>query len=88
MQDLKKVYKANTKEMAEESLVALDEKWSKKYPIVIKSWIDNWDRLSAYFSYTEPIRKLIYTTNIIEGYHRQLRKVTKIKAFSQTIWHF
>ncbi len=80
MEDLKKVYKANTKEMAEESLVVLDEKWSKKYPIVIKSWLDNWDRLSAYFSYTDPIRKLMYTTNFIEGYHRQLRKVTKNKG--------
>lgn len=78
--DLKKVYKASTKEMAEQALVELEGKWGKKYPIVLKSWTDNWDKLSAYFSYTQPIRRLIYTTNIIEGYHRQLRKVTKNKG--------
>lgn len=80
MTDLKKVYKAPTKEMAEQALMELEEKWVKKYPIVIKSWRDNWDRLSTYFSYSEPIRRVIYTTNIIEGYHRQLRKVTKNKG--------
>lgn len=80
MKDLKKVYKASTKEMAEQALVELDATWGKKYPVVLKSWLDNWDKLSTYFSYTPPIRRLIYTTNIIEGYHRQLRKVTKNKG--------
>ncbi len=80
MADLKKVYKAPTKEMAEQALTELEKKWGKKYPIVIKSWRDNWDRLSTYFSYSEPIRRVIYTTNSIEGYHRQLRKVTKNKG--------
>ena len=47
---------------------------------VIKSWSDNWDRLSEFFQYSEPIRKLIYTTNTVEGYHRQIRKVTKNKG--------
>ena len=80
MGDLKKVYKASTKKLAEEELMKLDEKWGKKYPIVIKSWVDNWEKLSTYFSYTPSIRRLIYTTNLIEGYHRQLRKVTKNKG--------
>lgn len=50
------------------------------YPIVIKSWRDNWERLTEYFQYTPAIRKLIYTTNTVEGYHRQVRKVTKNKG--------
>ena len=80
MADLKKVYKALTKDMAEQALEDLDKKWGKKYPLVLKSWRDNWERLGTYFSYTAPIRKIIYTTNIIEGYHRQLKKVTKNKG--------
>lgn len=80
MFDLKKVYRAETKELAEEELLNLDEKWRKKYPIVIDSWQNNWDKLSTYFQYTKEIRKLIYTTNPIEGYHRQVRKVTKTKG--------
>lgn len=51
-----------------------------QYPIVIKSWRDKWDNLSRYFQYTEPIRRIIYTTNIVEGYHRQVRKITKTKG--------
>jgi putative transposase len=83
MGDLKKVYKAATKELAESELLNLEEKWAKKYPVVTNSWLKNWDKLSTYFQYTEPIRRLIYTTNPIEGYHRQIRKVTKTKgAFS------
>ena len=50
------------------------------YPIVIKSWRDNWDRLTAYFQYSQHIRRIIYTTNTVEGYHRQFRKVTKNKG--------
>ena len=80
MKDLKKVYRAISKEMAETELLKLEEKWGKKYPIVIESWQKNWDKLSTYFQYTEPIKKLIYTTNPIEGYHRQIRKVTKTKG--------
>lgn len=80
MKDLKLVYQANTKDQAEEALLDLEDKWGKKYPIVIQSWNDNWDRLSAYFEYTAPIRKLIYTTNAVEGFHRQVRKVTKTKG--------
>jgi transposase-like protein len=80
MKDLKLVYRASTKELAETELENLEEKWGGKYPIVIESWKRNWDKLSTYFQYTEPIRKIIYTTNPIEGYHRQVRKVTKTKG--------
>lgn len=78
--DLKSVYQATTKTQAEQNLVMLAKKWENKYPIVIKSWQSNWEKLSTYFAYTAPIRKLIYTTNAIEGYHRQIRKVTKNKS--------
>ena len=78
--DLKLIYKANTKEFAEEKLLDLEEKWGKKYPLVIKSWNNNWHNLSAYFKYPEEIRKLIYTTNAVEGFHRQVRKITKTKG--------
>jgi len=86
MQDLKPVYKAIDKATAELELEKLADKWQKKYPIVIESWQRNWEKLSPYFKYPEAIRKLIYTTNTIEGYHRQIRKVTKTKgAFTSDI---
>lgn len=80
MKDLKLVYGAQTKEQAELQLDKLEEKWGEDYPIVIKSWRDNWERLSEFFQFTPAIRKLIYTTNTVEGYHRQIRKVTKNKG--------
>ncbi len=80
MKDLKLVYKAVNKDMAEEHLLNLEEKWGKKYPVVIASWQNNWEKLSTYFAYDEQIRKLIYTTNAVEGFHRQVRKVTKSKG--------
>ena len=80
MKELKEVYRADTKELAEMALLNLSEKWGKKYPIVIQSWESNWEKLTTYFQYTAPIRKLIYTTNAVEGYHRQIRKVTKTKG--------
>jgi transposase-like protein len=80
MDDLKLVYKANNKEFAEEKLLELEEKWGKKYPLVIKSWNNNWHNLSGYFKYPPEIRKMIYTTNAVEGLHRQIRKVTKTKG--------
>lgn len=80
MEDLKLVYKAETKELAENNLLELEGKWEKKYPIVIKSWNDNWEHLSTYFMYNKLIRKIIYTTNIIEGMHRIMRKFTKTKG--------
>lgn len=80
MKDLKLVYGAPTKEQAELQLDKLEEKWGDDYPIVIKSWRDNWERLSEFFQFTPAIRRLIYTTNTVEGYHRQIRKVTKNKG--------
>lgn len=80
LRDLKKVYRAPTKEHATHQLDLFEEKWGKKYPPVIASWRRNWDLLTQYFKYPEDIRRVIYTTNIVEGYHRQLRKVTKSKG--------
>lgn len=80
MADLKTVYKANTKDLAEYNLLSLDEKWGVKYPMVIKSWQKNWDNLSTYFKYSAEIRRIIYTTNPIESIHRQIRKYTKTKG--------
>ena len=80
MKDLKKVYQASTKDGAETELLNLEEAWGKKYPIVLKSWHDNWEELTTYFQYDEHIRKIIYTTNTVEGFHRQIRKVTKTKG--------
>ena len=80
MADLKPVYQATNIAEAEDRLEALSEKWNKKYPVVIESWKRNWERLTTYFKYPAAIRKLVYTTNTIEGYHRQIRKVTKTKG--------
>jgi transposase-like protein len=80
MKDLKTVYTADTKDLAEQNLLSLDEKWGHQYPMVIKSWQTKWDHLSTYFKYTKPVRRLIYTTNPIEGFHRQVRKYTKSKG--------
>jgi transposase-like protein len=80
MKDLKLVYRAINKQVAEDELLNLEEKWGDKYPVVIQSWNRNWEELSQYFEYTEPIRKIIYTTNAVEGFHRQVRKVTKTKG--------
>ena len=78
--DFKCVYAALTKDATELALDKLEEKWGELYPIVIKSWRDKWENLSHYFQYTADIRRIIYTTNIVEGYHRQVRKVTKTKG--------
>jgi transposase-like protein len=80
MRDLKFVYKALTEEAALSALEDLKSKWEERYPSVINSWVNNWERLSVYFKYSEPIRRIIYTTNIIEGLHRQMRKVTKSRS--------
>lgn len=80
MTNLKTIYQADTKDLAEHNLLKLDEKWGEKYPMVIKSWQQNWDLLSTYFKYSKEVRKLIYTTNPIEGFHRQIRKYTKTKG--------
>lgn len=80
MKDLKEVYQAPNKDNAEYNLLKLEEKWGEKYPMVIKSWQSNWEHLNHYFQYSGEIRKLIYTTNAIEGFHRQVRKFTKTKG--------
>jgi putative transposase len=78
--ELKLVYRSDNEPAAVDELAKLKEKWNKKYPMVISSWEKNWPKLSTYFKYPAGIRKLIYTTNTIEGYHRQIRKVTKNKG--------
>ncbi|MBS5361075.1 IS256 family transposase [Finegoldia magna] len=80
MKDLKTVYKASTEELALSNLDIFEEKWGKKYPMCVNSWRNNWAELATYFKYPEGIRKLIYTTNSIENFNRQLRKVTKNKT--------
>ena len=77
--DLKKIYKAVTLDEAEENLLAFGERWRKQYPSCVKSWEDNWEVLSTFFEYPLEIRKIIYTTNIIEGLNRQFRQITKNK---------
>ena len=79
MKSLKDVYQASSKEHAERNLAVLDQQWGTKYPSMIKSWLNNWERLSNYFKYPKDIRRIIYTTNMIESFHSQLRKVTKSK---------
>jgi putative transposase len=79
MKDLKLVYQAVTEEEALENLSRFKEKWEKSYPSCVKSWEDNWEILSTFYAYPAEIRKIIYTTNIIEGLNRQFRRITKNK---------
>ncbi len=79
MVDLKLVYKAITEDEAYEHLIEFKEKWGKQYPSCVKSWEENWDILSTFFAYPPEVRKIIYTTNIIEGLNRQFRQITKNK---------
>jgi putative transposase len=78
--DLKPIYKATTEELARLELDRFEETWGAKYPLIIRSWRANWDELATFFKYPPELRKLIYTTNMIESYNRQLRKVTKGKS--------
>lgn len=80
MADLKLVYSAVDEEHAAAALDMFGEKWDNKYPKIYKSWHDKWPLLSTYFKYPEAVRRLVYTTNAIEGFNRQLRKVTKAKT--------
>jgi putative transposase len=83
VEDLKAIYKATTLEAAEIAMDKMEAKWAKKYYPAIKSWRNNWYKLSSFFDFSQEIRRIMYTTNIIEGVHRQMRKVTKTKgAFS------
>lgn len=80
MKDLKQVYRAPNEQTALKALESLEGIWGSKYPIVIQSWTNNWDNLSTYFDFPPEIRKIIYTTNALEGFNRQLRKFTKIRT--------
>jgi len=78
--DLKPVYTAASEPLALESLENFETIWGNKYPLIVNSWRTNWPELSTFFKYPPELRKIIYTTNMIESYHRQLRKVTKGKS--------
>jgi transposase-like protein len=78
--DLKPIYQAASEVLGRQELQAFNEKWGGKYPLIVRSWENNWSELSTFFKYPPEIRKIIYTTNMIESYHRQLRKVTKGKS--------
>lgn len=81
--DLKPIYQSATVAGAEQKLADFTEKWGGKYPLVVESWQRNWTRLTRFFDYPMAIRKVVYTTNPVEGFHRQVRCVTKSKgAFS------
>ncbi len=80
MADLKKIYQAPSEDDALYHLEEFAENWNKKYPQIYKSWHENWSELSAYFKYPDDVRRLIYTTNAVEGFHRMLRKFTKTKT--------
>ena len=78
--DLKTIYRATTREAAEANLCKLEETWGDLYPTSVKSWQNNWEDLATMFDFSADIRRLIYTTNAVEAYHRQIRKVIKNKA--------
>ena len=80
IKDLKEVYQASTEQLALDGLNKLESNWADKYSIVIQSWRNNWENLSTYFDFPPEIRRIIYTTNALEGFNRQLRKFTKIRT--------
>jgi putative transposase len=78
--DLKPIYQAASEGLGRQQLQAFNDKWGARYPLIVRSWENNWAELSTFFKYPPELRKIIYTTNMIESYHRQLRKVTKGKS--------
>ena len=78
--DLRSVYTAVNRESGELALLGVGEKWSKRYPMAVKCWESDWEDLATFFDFPQEIRRLIYTTNAVEGYHRQIRKVIKTKS--------
>lgn len=78
--DLKQVYRASTRDVAEAALSDLESKWEGRCPMAVKGWRDHWAVLSTYFDYPAEIRKMVYTTNAVEALHRQFRKVTKTRG--------
>ena len=84
MADLIAGYTAVDEQAALDALDTVGEHWDRKYPKISQSWRDNWANLSTYFKYPQEVRRLIYTTNAIEGFNHQLRKVTKAKSVFPT----
>ena len=84
MKDLKEVYKAPKEDLALAQLDNLKEKWGSNYGMVIDSWYNNWNNLDTFFKFSPQIRKLIYTTNVLEGFNRQVRKFTKVRTIFPT----
>lgn len=84
MKDLKEIYKAPTEELALAQLDKLKDTWGNKYGMVIDSWYNNWNNLSTFFDFSPRIRKMIYTTNELEGFNRQVRKYTKSRTIFPT----
>ena len=82
--DLKKIYGAVNPEDAEYAKEEFREKWDNKYPAILRSWDENWADLVIFFEYSPEIRRLVYTTNAVEGFHRMLRKYTKTKTIFPT----
>jgi len=80
IKDMKLIYKASNLAQAEEQLETFEEKWMAKYPAMVKSWKRNWSGLSTFYNYDQHVRKIMYTTNSIEGFNRQIRKATKTKG--------
>ncbi len=79
LQDLKSVYQASTENLALSNLDELGKKWKNSYGFIVESWKNDWTELSAYFQYPAELRKIMYTTNTIESFHSQIRKITKTK---------
>lgn len=80
IKDMKLIYKATNLVLAEEQLAGFEEKWIAKYPAMVKSWKRNWDGLATFYNYDQHVRNIMYTTNSIEGFNRQIRKATKTKG--------
>lgn len=78
--DLKTIYTAKNEKLGYEQLQEVKEKWKDKYPTSLRNWEDNWDAICPFFSYSEPLRKIMYTTNTIESLNRSFRKYTKTKS--------
>jgi len=79
-QALKEVYDAPDENIASSKLAAFEQQWAKKYPYIVESWRNNWDNLTTFLEFPMEIRKIIYTTNIIENINRIIRKYTKTKT--------
>ena len=80
IRDMKTIYKASNIDQAERALEVFEDKWGKKYPAMIKSWKRNWEGLTSFYNYPQEIKFIMYTTNSIEGFNRQIRKATKAKG--------